>query len=75
MAARQKAARADMIARDLYDMFQKRSLSATDVKKFLNCSMARAGNIVAPLEPIYGENTGRRYYYRDIAEALAAYRQ
>lgn len=62
--------RADQIAKDLFE-FGGATYSITKLCKFLGASRYAAEAIVQGLLPCCGKNTGRRYYYRDIAEKLA----
>lgn len=63
--------RIDAIARDLYEatgIF----VTINQLRKFLGCSRISAERIVEPLTPYSKAQRYKRYYYRDIAEVLAA---
>lgn len=63
-------ARTVQIAREMYE-YGGRLWTVTKLTKFLGVDRAIARRAVAQLIPVCGENTGRRYYYTDIAEVIA----
>ena len=63
--------RTDQIAADLFN-YGGATYTITKLGNFLGVSYDMAANIIRrnQLQPMCGTNTGKRYYYRDIAEAI-----
>lgn len=60
--------RSTQIANDIYEKYGA-LVSVTTLAKYLGVSQKKARDIVKDLTEI-GHNTGKRYFYEDVAEAL-----
>ena len=65
-----RADRTDRIAEDLFS-YGGATYSITKLSNFLGVSHEMATKFVYHLQPVCGTKTGRRYYYRDLAEVIA----
>ena len=61
----------EQVAFDLLE-FGGRLFSVTMLRDFLGCSYNRARQIIlrSDIKPTVGAQTGKRYYYRDVAKAI-----
>lgn len=62
--------RVDCIAQDLYD-FGGRLYTKTKLAEFLGTSREKARDLLVGYKPCIGRGTGAKYYFRDVAEAIA----
>ena len=57
------------LAKELYD-FGGRLWTATKLSNFLGINQKAAERIIRKLPPTCGKNTGKRYYYTDVADLI-----
>lgn len=62
------------LAQGLFEKAGKLFLSVTDISRLTGLSKSTCGRMMRGVEPVTGKNTGTRYWYEDVAQAITGRR-